>query len=252
MTKQSDLLADQLPKVGVPVLVTRPLAGAEAFAKELSTRFGNRVRAFVAPLMAPRYLSPDVPSQNFAAVVFTSAQGVEGARRLGVSLPQLAYCVGRKTAAVATSAGFTARSADGDVAALLSLLLSEGCNAPLLYIRGVDTAGDLEKSLLDHGIKAVSLQVYIQDSQPLTAPALHLLRESNPVIAPLFSPRSARLFRRELPADTRAPLHVAAISSAVAQELDGLPVDALFIARQPDATGMLDAVETLLTAMPSP
>ena len=252
MTRQSDLLASLLPKTGVPVLLTRPQAEGEAFAKALLERFSNRVRPVVAPLIAPRFLSPDVPSQDFAAVVFTSAQAVKAARQLQMPLPQLAYCVGRKTAASATAAGFNARSADGDVTDLLAMILSDKCKGPLLYLRGVDTVGDLEKTLLDYNIAAVSLHVYIQEPQIFSPEAIQLLRAPDPMIVPLFSPRTARLFRHQLPTDAKAPLHVAAMSAAVAEALDGLSLAALVSAHQPDAPGMLDAVETLLTGLPSP
>ena len=246
MARQSDL------SVGIPVLLTRPETEAQAFASALSARFGNRVRPLVAPLMAPCYLTPEVPPTDFAAVVFTSAQGVEGARRLGAALPHQAFCVGRKTAAAATAAGFSALSADGDADALLSLILNQRPKDPILYLRGVDTTGDLEKNLSDQGITTVSLQVYRQDFEPFSPEAQRLLCTPGPVILPLFSPRSARLFRQAMPPDAAATLHIAAMSSAVAQALDGLPRSALIIAAHPDALGMLDAVESLLARLPAP
>ena len=91
MARQSEPLA--APQV--PVLVTRPQAEGEAFATALAARFGARVRPVVAPLIAPRYLTPPIADHNYAAVMFTSALAVEGARRLGIRLPFLAWCVGR-------------------------------------------------------------------------------------------------------------------------------------------------------------
>ena len=252
MTRQSDLLASLSPKIGVPVLLTRPQSEGEGFAKALLERFGSRVRPVLAPLIAPRFLSPDVPSLDFTAVVFTSAQAVKAARRLQVPLPKLAYCVGRKTAAEATAAGFKTRSANGDVSDLLAMILFDKCKGPILYLRGVDTVGDLEKRLTDQDIATASLHVYIQEPQVFSPEAIQLLRVPDLMIVPLFSPRTARLFRHQLPTDAQAPLHVAAMSAAVAQALDGLSLAALVTARQPDAPGMLDAVETLLTGLPSP
>lgn len=203
-------------------------------------------------MMAPEFLSPVLPVGPFAAVVFTSAQGVEGAMRLGVPLPDLAWCVGRTTAAAAAAAGFRPRSADGDAEALVKAILADPPNGRILYIHGVDTSGDVDKVLNAKGIITLSLQVYLQKAQPLSDESRHLLRQNVPVILPLFSPRSARLFREAMPSDLRSDLRIAAISAAVATASRDIPHSALTIAARPDAEAMLDAVESLLAAPPVP
>ena len=235
----------------VPVLVTRPWAEGEAFAAALTARFGTRVRPVVAPLIAPRYLAPSIPARDYAAVVFTSVHAVEGARRLGLVLPSLAWCVGRKTAAVATAAGFQARSGEGDAEALTRAILGDPPNGRLLYLRGVDTHGNILKILQSSGVNTDVAIVYRQDSQPMPPEALSLLRSSDPVLVPLFSPRTASLFRAVLPPDAAAKLHIAAMSRAVAEALGDLPRAALTIAGRPDAPAMLDAVESLLAGLPA-
>lgn len=250
MARQSDPLQQAAP--GIPVLVTRPRAQAESFARKLTARFGSRVRPVVAPLMAPEFLSPPMPNGPFAAVIFTSAQGVEGAVRLRANLPRLAYCVGRATAAAAAAAGFDAKSSDGDVSDLAATLVSGPEMGRFLYLRGVDTAGDLENKLISNNISVLSLQVYLQRSLPLEGESLLLLRHPGPVILPLFSPRSALIFRDARPADARADLRIVAMSEAVATAASGIPHSALIIAARPDADAMLDAVESLLAAAPLP
>lgn len=247
MARQSDPSG-----TAVPVLVTRPRAQGEDFARKLLARFGSRLRPIVAPLMATEFLSPPVPTGPFDAVIFTSASGVEGAARLGAELPRRAYCVGRATAAAATKAGFDALSSDGDVTDLAASLLAGPKTGRFLYLRGVDTAGELENTLISHGIHALSLQVYLQEPIPLTGESLDLLRQSGPVILPLFSPRSARIFHQAMPPDTRADLRIAVMSEAVARGAAPVPHSALVIAARPDAAAMLDAVETLLAAGPLP
>lgn len=247
MARQSEPLA--APQV--PVLVTRPQAEGEAFATALAARFGARVRPVVAPLIAPRYLTPPIADHNYAAVMFTSAHAVEGARRLGIRLPSLAWCVGRKTASVATAAGFQARSADRDADALAKAVLADPPNGRILYLRGVDTHHNILEMLNDSGISVDVAIVYVQEPQPLTAEALALLHSPGPVLVPLFSPRTATLFRAGLPLDTAAQLHIAAMSPAVARAVGDLPRAALTIARHPDAPAMLDAVKSLLAGMPA-
>lgn len=250
MARQSDPSHRSAP--GIPVLVTRPRDQGEEFARKLAARFGDRVRPIIAPLMAPEYLSPSLPEGPFDAVIFTSAHGVEGARRLGVPLPRKAWCVGRSTAAKAAAAGFDAQSSDGDVSDLISALLAAPERGRFLYLRGVDTVGDLDKTLKSKDISVLSLQVYLQKSIPLEGEARTLLYQPGPVIVPLFSPRSASLFAKSLPPDARASLLVAAMSEAVATAASNLPRLTLVTAARPDARAMLDAVETLLANTPSP
>lgn len=250
MARQSDPSHPARP--GIPVLLTRPRDQAEGFALKLSARFGPRVQPLVAPLMAPEYLAPPMPEGPFDAVIFTSAHGVEGARRLGVPLPRLAWCVGRSTAAKAAAAGFEARSSDGDVSDLVAALLAAPEKGRFLYLRGVDTTGDLENLLISKGISVLSLQVYLQKSIPLEGECVPLLRQPGPIIVPLFSPRSAALFAEALPVDTHATLLLAAMSEAVAAAAAGIPHQTLVTAARPDARAMLDAVETLLAAAPLP
>ena len=250
MARQSD--PSQAASPGIPVLVTRPRDQGEGFARKLTARFGARVRPLVTPLMTPEYLAPTLPDGPFDAVIFTSAHGVEGARRLGVQLPRLAWCVGRSTAARAAAAGFETRSSDGDVSDLVAALLAVPERARFLYLRGVDTAGDLENTLISKGISALSLQVYLQKAIPLGEESLALLAQPGPVVVPLFSPRSATLFAKALPTETRADLLVAAMSEAVATAAASLPRLTVVTAARPDAEAMLDAVETLLAAAPLP
>lgn len=235
-----------------PVLVTRPLADAEAFARTLTARFGARVRPVVAPLIAPRFMTPQIPAHSYAAVIFTSAQAVEGAVRLGMPLPRLAWCVGRKTAAVANAAGFDARSADRDVQALVQAILDHPPDGRILYLRGVNTHGNLLERLNSSGISADEAIVYQQVPQPLSEAAIALLSADVDLIVPLFSPRTAALFKAAIPSTARARLHLVAMSAAVAEQVSGLPLASQVVARHPDADSMLDAVETLLARLPAP
>lgn len=237
---------------GIPVLLTRPKAESESFAAELTARFGTRVRPVVAPLLAPRFLAAEIPDRTYCGLVFTSAQAVEGALRLGISLPARAWCVGRKTAEVATAAGFDAVSADGDAESLTKLLQRDPPNGRILYLRGVDTRGNLMEKLNESGVLTDVAIVYAQEAQPLGSTAMALLSAPSDLIVPLFSPRTATLFRAALPPVTQARLHLATMSAAVAEPLQDLPHTGLVVARHPDARSMLDAVDSLLADLPLP
>lgn len=237
---------------GVPVLVTRPQAEGDTFAAALTARFGERVRPVVTPLLHPHRLTPEIPAREYAAVVFTSAQAVEASRPLRPSLPALAWCVGNRTARAAEMAGFQARSANGDAKSLVAAMAADPPQGRILYLRGVDTSANVREKLAETGFIADEIIVYMQESGPLTAQALALLQSPVALIVPLFSPRTAQLFRRALPPEVRATLHIAAISPSVAAALGDLPRAGLAIADHPDAPSVLDAVESLLVGIPAP
>jgi uroporphyrinogen-III synthase len=244
MAKQPKALVGGLS--AVPVLITRPLVEAQAFRASLAVRLGERVCALVTPLMAVEYLLPDLPAGPFAAVIFTSASAVAGAVRLQAELPRCAFCVGAATAERARAAGFSAVSADGDADALVEMVRAASPVGRLLYLRGKDTRGEVAERLNSAGIETESLVVYRQTPQPLAPEAQALLRSEGPVLVPLFSPASARLFAAALPDDARAILYLVALSRAVADAAASVPREALVLARRPDAEAMLDAVATLL------
>lgn len=237
---------------GVPVLVTRPRAEGETFAAALTARFGDRVRPVVAPLLAPRCLTPEIPARDYAAVVFTSAQAVEASRPMRPVLPTLAWCVGDRTARAAAAAGFQARSANGDANRLVAAMAADPPRGRILYLRGVDTAANIQKTLVEINLIADDIVVYMQEPCPLTAEAIALFQSPGPLLVPLFSPRTAQLFRQSLPPEVSARLHIAAISANVAAALGDLPHAALTIADHPDASGVLRAVESLLADIPAP
>jgi uroporphyrinogen-III synthase len=236
----------------VPVLLTRSELQSLAFATTLAKRFGGSVRPLVAPLMAPRFLTPEVPSGEFVAVVFTSVWAVASATQLGIALPVRAYCVGKRTAAVAEASGFNVSSADGDASALVAAIVADRPDGRLLYFRGVQAAGEVGDRLNAAGIETVSLVVYRQEAQPLGAEGTNLLLAPGDVIVPLFSPNSADRFRRYLPPGTQARLHLAAMSPQVAAVAGPLPRVGLAVAERPDADGMLEAIGKLIATVSPP
>jgi uroporphyrinogen-III synthase len=244
MPKQSSDAATIRPAV----LLTRPAAASARFAVAVAERFGTHVDTILSPLMQPVYLRPALPDHTFAAVVFTSEAGVEGALRLisaGIALPARAYCVGRLTAEAARLAGFEARSADGDAAALAQMIRKESLAGPLLYLHGRDTRGDLAERLNSAGIVTHSALVYQQDLLPLGEEARGRLAVSCPVLIPIFSPRSADILAAAL-TSCKAPLYLATMSAAVAERAQQIPHHALHVAVRPDAGAMLDTLDDLL------
>jgi len=243
-------MARQSTGTATPVLLTRPEAQSRAFGAALVERFGQRLRPILSPIMAPVFLTPDLPDGPFAAVIFTSSTGVRAAK--GLPLPPRAFCVGAQTAAAALSAGFQTVSADGDAGALVAAVLAYPPAGRLLHLRGQDTRGDVAEQLNSAGTDTLSLVVYRQDPQPLTDEALDLLASADTLIVPLFSPRTATLFRQALPQTFGARLQLVVMSAAVAEAVDGLAHYCLEVARRPDADAMLEAVARLADLQPLP
>jgi uroporphyrinogen-III synthase len=227
------------------ILLTRPESRGDRFAEQVRARFGRGVTVLASPLIAPRFLSPPLPAVVRGAI-FTSETGVEGFARLWRGGPLPAWCVGDRTAAAAREAGFDARSARGDAEALAEMLAAENPPGPLVHARGRDARGDLAGALSARGLTVVETVVYAQIEQPLTDAARALLQAAAPVAVPLFSPRTARLFVRQVSASPgRAPLWIAALSPAVAEPAAALRPARLALAPTPDAEGMIEALSHL-------
>ena len=236
--------------VTVPtILLTRPLPQSQRFARALGEICDLPV--VISPLMAAQALNPVLPQGPFAAVVLTSETGADLAGRIP-GLPRLAYCVGDRTAEVAAAQGFQAVSAVGDAQRLSAMILARNQAGPLLHLRGTESRGNLAETLTRGGTVTQEALIYDQKPQPLSDDARALLAAGRPLIVPLFSPRSARLFLQEA-GSFAGPVWFAALSPAVAAEL---APHALEIAERPDASAMLVAVQRLIasacTAGPAP
>jgi uroporphyrinogen-III synthase len=228
------------------------MAEARAFSGALTRRLGLRVQPVIAPLMAMDPLAHSLPPGAFAGVIFTSVAGVEAAVPSYPDLPRLAWCVGRKTAERAAAAGFLARSADGDASTLVAAIAADPPGGRLLHLRGEDATGEVAERLISAGIETESLVIYRQQAQSLSPEAIALLAAEGPVILPLFSPRSAHLFRAALPDQFKASLVLVAMSAAVAEAARPIPHLALVTAEQPTAAAMLEACEEALLRAAQP
>lgn len=221
------------------ILLTRPADQGARFAHALRDRFGTAVEIAESPLIALHLLTPALPEGPFDAVVFTSATAVTAATLPG--LPRLAFTVGDRTAQAAQAAGFRTLSASGDAEALIALLL-QARPGRVLHLHGQETRGDVVGHLRRAGMQAEGAVVYAQLPQPLTAVAQGWLGGDQPVIVPLFSPRTATLFSSSRAV---APLWLAALSPAV-DAAATLSAARRITAARPDADAMLDTIAKLL------
>jgi len=244
----------------VTILVTRPEPDNAATADALRQR---GLDVLLAPMLQFEALPIRADDEAiYAGVIVTSSNALRAVRshplcgRL-IDLP--VYAVGARTADAARSAGFAnVRSADGDVAALRTLITGavpkRGRKTPLLYLSGSDIRGDLVAGLSSNGIAVTPLVVYrMIPVAELTEAARNGLAGQTIAAVLHYSPRSAAAF---VAAIRGAALEIAGLatlqvclSEAVARVLREAGATRLVVAEKPQETALLDA---LGRALPPP
>jgi uroporphyrinogen-III synthase len=228
------------------LMLTRPLAQSRRFAQDLRLILPSPPRICISPLFAPAFLPVQFPVALVHALIFSSETGARAYAKQPLRIASMAYCVGNRTAAAAKAAGLDVRSANGDADALVDLILRAKPAGPLLHLRGEDSRGNIASRLTAAGIVTHEAVIYVQRACAMTATAKRLLAGRHPLVVPLFSPRSAALFSAT--AGT-APLHVIAMSDAVAQAVDSRLQPRMTIAMRPTGDAMLTATLQVLAAL---
>lgn len=224
------------------LLLTRPRGASDALAADIALRLGDTVGVVVSPMIEIVHLPGPLALTGVRGLIFTSVNGVKAAAALTHDRDLPAYCVGPSTTRQADAAGWRAEMAGPDAEALVRRLRALRPDAPLLHLRGRHARGDIAGQLGAVGLPVREQIVYDQRPLPLTGAAMACLQGSAPVIVPLFSPRSARLFAEASPGPVAA---VAAISHAVADALpDGL-ARRVAVAEAPNGEAMLSLLEKL-------
>lgn len=196
-----------------------------------------------SPLLEIRRLTAPVDTKGIAGLIFTSANGVTAAAALDVDRNLPAYCVGPVTTETAKTAGWDAQMAGATAEGLMASLLKLRPQSPLLHLRGEHSRGNIAERLTGSGLTTREQPVYQQHLLPLSDEASLVSEGEKPVIVPLFSPRSARHFANIWTGS--APLYLAAISEATAEQLKPLGFEQLTTAREPTPDKMQKAVKKL-------
>lgn len=222
------------------ILLTRPRLQAERFAAACRAEFGDKPDIMLAPLQEIVHAGalPDIPAN--AALVFTSENGVFSYAARGGRGGLTAYCVGDRTAEAARNAGLDAVSAGGAIGDLMALILRKRPSGPLVHLHGRHVTGDLSGQLRARGMQASGHVVYEQRDLALSDQAREALAGPRRVIAPVFSPRSARLLATAAPdmRETRIPCISKPARDALPEPLRPLAS----VSDAPDAAAMLIAV----------
>lgn len=236
---------------GARLLVTRPPEESRRLAEKLLALPGVAA-VDTQPLFVVEYAPPaaDLKPADFAALLFTSANGVKNFGRAFPAGSQTVYAVGEATAEAARKLGFRdVHAAGGDVEKLSQIVRQSRRpdQGALLHVAGETLAGDLKASLEAEGF-AVRRETFYR-AAPLDRlnPTEAARFEAGEYRAALFfSPRSAAIFvgLAEKAGLARAAASCAAIalSQNVAAALAPLPWRAIRTAVHPEETAMIAAV----------
>lgn len=220
------------------LLLTRPQLGSERVLQTIEALVQQKVDHVISPLL--RIVDVPVPDRITGDVVLTSPEGARRAFELGAS--GTAYCVGDRTAEIATAHGMTSISAGWDAEKLITLIRDHAPTGDLVHVRGKYARGNVAQRLTEGGIPCRALVAYDQQGVPLTDAARALLRGDKTVVVPLFSPRSAGLLWDQVP-DPGDAVRFVTISPAAAQELG----QTSRISASPDFDGMIAAIHAEMT-----
>jgi uroporphyrinogen-III synthase len=224
------------------LILTRPVAQSESFAAEVAAQWDGTIQIIQSPLIEIVLLPATCDAPD--AVIFTSANGVAAAQRLDLPKGLEAWCVGTRTAELAKAAGFVPVIGPGDADGLVKTLITAKPMGRLVHIRGVYGRGNISERLNAAGLICEDVIAYDQKEMPLTKEARSALAASDPVIFPLFSPRTATILNKQGP--FIAPVHVVSMSDAV-QKAVTMGQDVQFVtAQKPDRDSMVAATLALL------
>ncbi|WP_425044873.1 uroporphyrinogen-III synthase [Primorskyibacter sp. S87] len=226
------------------LLLTRPEVASHRFLAQLTDEVRGLVRLVVSPLLEIKVLPSSLDLSDCRGVIFTSVNGVESAATMTESRGLPAFCVGEATAKAARVHGWNAEFHGVNAEAMIESLRKTPPDGPLCHLSGVHTRMDVAAHLGQSGILTRSLPVYDQALCDLTDEAKTALSCQDPVVAPIFSPRTARHFAKQNLGC--APLHLVALSAAVAEPLQKLDFESLEICESPTAKAAANCVESVL------
>jgi uroporphyrinogen-III synthase len=224
------------------VWVTRAEPGASRTAARLREM---GFEPLVHPLLVIEHLTPALPDlDRFAALAFTSANGVAAFAALTPRRDRPVFAVGGVTAQAARQAGFVAvRSADGDLTVLARLIAAELSDAVLLAPQAETPAGDLSVALHEAGarnITVATLSVYRTTGTSLVPPVCDAVL--------IHSPRAGQALASHM---AQPDVVYACISAAAAAPLIALGLTPA-VSERPDEATLLATLKAALGKRDTP
>ena len=225
------------------LLMTRPVAASERFVAELSADARRSLTLCLSPLIRIVPVATEVDVAGMGGLIFTSRNAVDIAADLNVSRALPVFCVGAATTRAATGAGWAALQLGETAEDFLSAAQEMHLPGPLMHLSGRQQRGDIAETLTARGVRTVRKVLYEQCPVELTVEARAQFQGAGPILAPVFSPQTARHFARlTLGHDL---LHLVAISEAAAKPLKPLRFRSIRVAAAPTRAAMLEMVEEM-------
>lgn len=216
---------------------------AEPGAARTSARLRDMgYEPIVAPLLTIQNLTPPVPDlAPFAALAFTSINGVAAFAALTPRRDRPVFAVGDATAQAAHDAGFAdVRSASGDLRDLARLIASAIASAAVLVPQAETPAGDFTAALTAAGARNVAIHSLTVYRAIETSAAMPSLFDAVLIHSPRAGKALAKLHHAPL-----AQAVLACISPAAAAPLAALGLTPV-VAKSPEETSLLTILNTAL------
>lgn len=223
------------------LLLTRPETANHRLLGQLDPALLAGAHVVQSPLLKIVATGQRPDLETPAGFILTSAQALS---HLPPGEGRRAYCVGRHTAEQARADGWQVVLVAPDAQALVERLLADRPQGPLLHLCGVHRRGDIAARLTAAGLQTEVCALYDQQLLPLNTAAIAALEGQNPVILPLFSPRTAGHLADQLP-DGAAPW-VIAMSAAVAQAAGPALARRMTVVAEPTGAAMRHHIEKML------
>lgn len=228
------------------LLMTRPERASQAFWQALPPDSQNAVDLLINPLLSIHVTGPLPNLGGITGLIFTSANGLDAYSVLGGPvLPVPVIAVGTSTGNAARAYGFDVDVSGGNADQLVEHVLDGGYSGPLLHIRGEIAVGDVAQRLSKAGVATSESILYSQKLEPFTPATREALSQDRPVLAPVFSPRTAKQIGGE--SQGVGSITFAAISQSVADELPDDAKKNTRVAKEPNRDAMVELVVEMIT-----
>lgn len=235
-------MTKQTQPFDVAVLITRPQPQADRLAEAVRPVVPDAVAVVVSPLMRMERLAFTLPKRPYGAVVLTSEAGAVIAATMRADLPDLAHCVGERTAEAAQDAGFSVGEVAPTADLLLQRLMVIAHPGRMIYLHGRDVSVRIDQVLTKAGIGADAVAVYAQTRGHLTDEAMGLILTKKAVLVPFYSRRSAELFFAECPVGKGAEIWPCVIAQGVIGAVPAGCWARAIVADAPDGAAMQAAI----------
>ncbi|WP_159806252.1 uroporphyrinogen-III synthase [Litoreibacter roseus] len=229
------------------LLLTRPLHASRRTASDVQKEMSASFDLLISPLLEIVLCDADLQKGEWDGVIFTSEHGIHGALEAGIPKTLKAFCVGERTSEIAANAGFKVALTAETASTLADALSHSSGSLRLLYARGRHISVDLAALLQPQGIVLDQRIVYDQKAQVLSPEALVRLASPEPVVVPVFSPRSAKQLCRQLPDGVGTDRLAICLSEAVRESMAPDLFRVVRVCPRPDARHMVQCIVTGLS-----